>query len=123
MPKAAAKKKTTTRTKYPPVKEVLDAAEAVAETKPTHVNGAEIVPATSTVPTFNFALQAGVEDLVAIGIVHVENSLGPQLEQTVAEHHRLGQEINTRSAELLAIYNMAPAGNETLAERCEVLVK
>ena len=44
-------------------------------------------------PRPSISLEFGIDNLVAIGVVHAENKLNPQLEQQVAEIHRLGDEV------------------------------
>jgi hypothetical protein len=76
----------------------------------------------SSAPRTNISLEFGIDNLVAIGIVHAENRLTPRLEQEVAEIHRLGSEVNTRGAELIDIYGKTEVDPEFEAD-CTTLIK
>jgi hypothetical protein len=111
-----AKKKSSPAPRKPAAAKAAEAAEPVAPP----VNGTAIMPAAAA-PTTNISLEFGIENLVAIGVVHVENSLGPVLEQQVSEVNRLGNEITVKAAELRAVYDKVPIDPEFEAD-CRALV-
>ena len=72
----------------------------------------------SAAPATRISLEFGIDNLVAVGVVHAENKLTPQLEAQVAEIQRLGNEIKIRSDELVTIYDKTPPDKEFL-EDCD----
>jgi hypothetical protein len=75
----------------------------------------------SSAPATRISLEFGIDNLVAVGVVHAENKLTPQLESQVAEIQRLGTEIKTRTDELMEIYTKTEI-DEGFKEDCQALI-
>ena len=76
----------------------------------------------SSAPATRISLEFGIDNLVAVGVVHAENKLTPQLEQQVAEIQRLGTEIQTRTIELQTIYDKT-SPDEGFKEDCQAFIE
>jgi hypothetical protein len=96
-------------------------AKLVAAVEPVVVNGTALAVPVSAAPSTRISLEFGIDNLVAVGVVHAENRLTPKLEQQVAEIHRLGNEVNTRGAELVEIYSKTETDPEFEAD-CNTLI-
>ena len=118
MAKQSPKKPNRRHHYIPPVGTIVEgtpAAEPVA-------NGTALAVPASSAPSTKISLEFGIDNLVAVGVVHAENRLAPRLEQQVGEVHRLGAEITTRTLALQAIYNEERTDPE-FEEDCKALVE
>jgi hypothetical protein len=82
-------------------------AAVAAEPVATPVNGTALA-VVSAAPVTSIALSLDINNMVAIGVVHAEGRLIPQLEQEVGEANRLGNEITKRAADLRSFYDGMP---------------
>jgi len=110
---AVKKKNTTKKSPGPP---------RPPKPRPAPANGTALAPALApTAPQTHIDIALGIENLVAIGVVHVENTLDPKLARQVGEVNRLGAEIAARNAELQAIYNDTPV-DPALEAKCRAFI-
>ena len=117
MAKQPAKKKAPRR----PATTKAQAAPAAPYQAPAPPHNSEIVPV-SAAPSTKISLEFGIDNLVAVGVVHAENRLLPRLEQEVAEAQRLGTEAQSRVADLNGIYDKAKV-DPAFEEQCRALAE
>jgi hypothetical protein len=107
--------------KQPPRKKTPARKPAAAPPPPAIAAGNGIVLAAAAAPATTIAVELGIDNLVAVGVVHAEARLAERLATQVDEANRLGVEVQARIAALHAIYDATPVDPAFLAD-CEALV-
>jgi hypothetical protein len=93
------------------------------EARRAEPNGTDIVLAASAgPPNTKIALDLGIDNLVAVGVVHAESRLTERLERQVGEAQRLAAEIMVKLHELEEIYK-AELPDPDFVKRCQALVE
>jgi hypothetical protein len=99
-----------------------DSASPVAAVVESVANGATTLAHNDSTPTTRINFEFGIDNMVAVGVVHAENILNPKLEQQVSEIHRLSNEVSRRNVELTTLFDKT-AVDAKFEQDCQALVE